>query len=535
VKGLLGGAACIDLDGVDGLIIENLTFENCWLSSVRAVKSRRITLRNLLIKGGSFGLAISGIKFGAADHITVEDVTWIQDTSGFAAISKEGPQKCTDQTATSLGCAGEMWRRIPWGSSHHGTYEQYNGALLGGYDISGPIIFRRNKVFSAYNGIRLKAKGCSEMVHDLQPALCRFNSQVWIYDNIFSYIRDNPIELEVFAKDAKIFHNTIHNAHAWFSFDGMGGGPVYVYGNRGWFDDMPVKDWHKAQPDNGECKWSGSAQPDSAPYDPAFDRHFDYKEEFWLAVGMADLEREDGQPGPEWMNPDEQKCERGLTGRVIKLALPPKYVKKGTLFHYASEPIYVFNNSWFLRAPVTSTDAAANVSHWNNAIAFCEEGVPGYDPALCNADTDQVDIRTCADEYVRSDGFGRYPGESGAIPLFDCFRWLPFDEDGEELANLDSHFDYDVSSNGFPAELKKMPDFEAHGRHGDPGFRSPATGDFTLLTTAAAARSACLVKLGADGKLACLPVDPATSYAGAFSPAGTLYSGPAGTQFQPPD
>ena len=74
-------AACIDLNGVDGLVIENLTFENCWLSAVRAVKSRRVTLRDLLIKGGSFGLAVSGDPFASADHITVEDVTWVQDAT----------------------------------------------------------------------------------------------------------------------------------------------------------------------------------------------------------------------------------------------------------------------------------------------------------------------------------------------------------------------------------------------------------------------------------------------------------------------
>ena len=183
-----------------------------------------------------------------------------------------------------------MWRRIPWGSSHHGTYEQYNGALLGGYDVSGPVIFRRNKVFSAYNGIRLKARGCEDMPAATQPTLCKFNDQVSIYDNTFSYIRDNPVELEVFAKDARIFHNTIHNSHAWFSFDGMGGGPVYVYGNRGWFDDMPVKDWHKPVADDGECDWHDSAQPHSAParYDPSFDRRFNYKKQFWFAVGMAE-------------------------------------------------------------------------------------------------------------------------------------------------------------------------------------------------------------------------------------------------------
>ena len=57
-KSLLGKAACIDVAESDGVSFENLTFEGCNLSAVRAVNSRRISLRNILIKGGSYGLAI---------------------------------------------------------------------------------------------------------------------------------------------------------------------------------------------------------------------------------------------------------------------------------------------------------------------------------------------------------------------------------------------------------------------------------------------------------------------------------------------
>ena len=430
---------------------------------------------------------------------------------------------------------GRHVAQISWGSSHHGNFDSANGALLGGFDLGGRIIFRRNKVLSAYNGIRLKAKRCEEMSKE-ELEKCEYNKDVWIYDNVFSYIRDNPVELEIFAKDAKIFHNIIHNSHAWFSFDGMGGGPVYVYGNRGWFDDMPIKDWSNTISDDEECQWNDTAQPELAPdrFDPAFDRRFVYKTLIWLPVGLMQYGREDGKPGDTWMDPDEQKCDRGLTGRMIKLALPPKDVKPGTPYFYATSPIYIFNNSWFLRAPITSTDAAANLRHWNNAIAFCEAGVPGYNTELCATEAEQTDPGICGKEYIKSDDLVRYPAESGSIPFFDCFRWLPYDEAGVDRPELESEFDYDISSNGFPLELiKQVPKFEAHGRHAQPGFANAAAGDFTLIKDAPAAMSGCLVELD-DGNLICRPVASDGPYAGAFAPDGTLYPGPADKQFLPP-
>ena len=82
---------------------------------------------------------------------------------------------------------------------------------------------------------------------------CPYNDGIWVTGNIFLYIRDNPVELEDWATNAFIAQNQFHNAHAWLSFDGMGGGPVYVYGNRGWFDDRPAGRWSKAI--NGETWW----------------------------------------------------------------------------------------------------------------------------------------------------------------------------------------------------------------------------------------------------------------------------------------
>jgi hypothetical protein len=53
--------------------------------------------------------------------------------------------------------------------------------------------------------------------------------------------RDDPVEPEDQAINWWIHHNPIYNSHGWFSVDGVGGGPVYIWGNVGWFDDKPAR------------------------------------------------------------------------------------------------------------------------------------------------------------------------------------------------------------------------------------------------------------------------------------------------------
>ena len=49
-----------------------------------------------------------------------------------------------------------------------------------------------------------------------------------MYDNEFSFTRDNVLEPEYDASNWWFFNNRIRNAHAWFSFDGLYGGRWYV-------------------------------------------------------------------------------------------------------------------------------------------------------------------------------------------------------------------------------------------------------------------------------------------------------------------
>lgn len=535
-SGRLADAACLDIARVDGITIEDVTFQDCWLAAVRAIGSRRVTLRRSLVIGSSYGLAVRGSRERPADALVVEDVTWVQDVSGFdaAALTRAGPFRCGDGRLSPLGCPGLLWRSIPWGVSHHGVYDHFNGALLGGADVQGPIIFRRNTVLSAYNGVRLKAAACADLkASDLSPETCPFNRDVWIYDNLFAYVRDNPVELETWATDVRIHRNRIVNSHAWFSFDDMGGGPVYVYGNRGWFDDVPAIDRPGRSPSLPPCTRRPVEKPAAGgAFDPRLDRRYDFARGRWLPIGVESL----GPSGEvAWMDPLEQTCDASLQGRVVKLALPPRDAEDGAHRYAQRGAIYLFNNSWFLRSPVTGIGAAANLKHWNNALQFCEAGVPGYDPELCRARPETFDASTCGRGLAGADGLARYLGETGALPFFDCFRWLPVDEHGRELPALASVFDHDVSSNGFPVALQRERGIEGHGRTGPPGFTAPERGDFRLLPGALAATATCTVTESSGHDLTCADAAGTGAFAGALDPDGQLYDGPKSARFRHPD
>jgi hypothetical protein len=525
--GRFGEASCFDLVRVDGMIFENLHFEDCWLSAIRTRTSRNITLRDSFIVGGTWGLSVGGDRkpaTGAArvEKITVERVTWIQDASGYADPFK---LSCKPEYSWNGNCPGRMWRELPWGVVHHGAYRYFNGSLLAGKHVAGDIVFRHNRVLNAYNGIRLTASVCTGPV-DKPRTECPFNNAIWIYDNLFSYVRDNPVEFEHWATRAFVFNNRFHDSHAWLSFDGMGGGPVYVYGNVGWFDDRPGN-WGRFR----GCERTPTV--DRGPFgqfDPTLDRVFD-EQAGWLKVGEIEFDNGKGIMGVA----REMRCEQSIVGRPLKFSLPeagsegdpPKF---GEYNFPRTGPIYVFNNSWYLRAPLTAGGAPANVRHWNNAILFCERGTPGFDAELCRPDP--WPTREDCGSFVRADpGLDRYLA-AGATPFFDCFRWRPFDERGDEVTDFENMFDWDVSANGFPHGLP--PDFESRGRRAAPGFRRPDQGDFRLVEGAAAATSGCRVVDLGDGRLACTTGTADGGFAGAFDRTGTLYKGPGSGLFTPP-
>ena len=191
---------------------------------------------------------------------------------------------------------------------------------------AGSIIIRHNIIRNAYNGVRLRANKCAAY------EVCGAN--VEIYDNDFQFVRDNPVEPEDYALNWWIYHNRIYNGHGWFSLDGVSGGPIYIFGNVGWFDDKPAQ----------RC-----IQRD------------------WAADQTI-------HAGKRYVPTPEGECSRSRTGKVIKLGPDPVELK---------EPIYIFNNSWYVRAPLIA-GGRAKFRAWNNATEFCDpKAVP---PGMCVAD-----------------------------------------------------------------------------------------------------------------------------------------------------
>jgi hypothetical protein len=326
-----------------------------------------------------------------------------------------------------------MWDTVPWGVAHHGSRAYLNGGLIGSLGTPGSIIVRRNIIRNAYNGVRIRANRC-----DRPPC----NVNVEIYDNDFQFVRDNPVEPEDEATNWWVFHNRIYNAHGWFSLDGVGGGPVYIFGNVGWFDDKPSR--RCIQRD-----WAG-------------DRTLQAR----------------GSYAPT----SENECSRSRTGKVVKLGPGPIELK---------EPIYAFNNSWYVRAPVVD-GGTTKFRAWNNASLFCEPNVAA--PGMCVAEfnTEKSCVQSMPDGTTLY--ANRFPVDLDRVPFVDCFATSPGDEASHSISN---HPD-------FPDKLVEAG-YPLGGLHGDPGFINAAAGNFRLRPDSLARGKGCLVARVQDGSLTCGP------------------------------
>jgi hypothetical protein len=415
---------CFVFENVAYLVVENLTVRNCLPAAfVNYGNSHYVAIRSSVLVGGMMPVFAGRYS----DHLLIEDNVWTQDPSGYTE-DQSGYSGRVDLATRP----GRMWDTIPWGVVHHGSRAYLNGGLVGSLRTAGSIIIRRNIIRNAYNGVRLRANRC--------PRYETCGANLEIYDNDFQFIRDNPVEPEDHAENWWIHHNRIYNGHAWFSLDGVSGGPIFIFGNIGWFDDKPAR----------RC-----IQRD------------------WAADQTI-------HPGKRYVPTPEGECSRSRTGKVIKLGPDPVDLK---------EPIYIFNNSWYVRAPLIA-GGRAKFRAWNNATEFCDP--TNLPPGLCVADyeTEPVCVRSPAG---KADPFAnRFPVELDRVPFFDCFAASPGDESRNGVSN---HPD-------FPDKMASAA-FPFSGWHGDPGFVDSHAGDFRLRPDALARGKGCVVTRRADGSLAC--------------------------------
>jgi hypothetical protein len=395
VPDFLRGVNCVRLDGKQWIVIDNLTFLRCADAAVYVRNSQYVTLRNSTIIGGLYAFFATGVQ---SHHLLLEDNVWIQDPSE------------------------AMWKRIHWCEYKYGDLKAQAGALFASLDIPGGVIVRRNKVHNVFNGVRMDVSGTKRRkLPKHRVWIGKLNTNVEVYNNDFSFTRDNVLEPEFDATNWWFYGNRIRNAHAWFSFDGLWGGRWYVYDNVGWFDDKPGRECG----DNGACKHWAEQHP-TAP---------------------------------------EQCTDLHDGGRVFK------FRPDGL---YAPGPLYIFNNSWYLRASLIKDGRLGYIGHWDNAIAFCRP--EDYPDGLCE----------------------------GSKPFFNGFLW-----DSDNYAfnhDLSNHPDFTAGlrAQGYRVSGISVPSSQ-------PLFSDAAHGDFSLVKGSPGRGAGCIIDEDERGLLECRdPQAPAT-------------------------
>ena len=177
--------------------ISNLRFVNGWTFPIKVENSSYLTFRNCKFYGSRRVINAGGIN---THHILIEKCFWDQGGDFLWRIEKD-----------SEGVEA-------WLSMHHMSMGYFNGSLIDFHETGGSIVIRDNKIINAYNALRFRGvKG--------------YDSNVEIYNNDISNIRDNDFEPEYYSYNLHIYHNRSHNVHKTLSVDNVEGGLIYYYGN----------------------------------------------------------------------------------------------------------------------------------------------------------------------------------------------------------------------------------------------------------------------------------------------------------------
>ncbi len=174
-----------------------IRFRNGWTLPIQIDNSSYVTFAYCQFAGGKRVISVGG---DSSHHILVEHCSWDQ-----------GGEKLWTVERDTAGVDA-------WTSMHHGNMAYYNGSLIDFSGTGGSMVVRYNTIVNAFNGIRYRGRPG----HD---------SNVEIYGNTISFIRDNDVEPEYYTYNLHIYHNVSHNIHRTLSVDNVEGGNIYYYGN----------------------------------------------------------------------------------------------------------------------------------------------------------------------------------------------------------------------------------------------------------------------------------------------------------------
>ncbi len=171
--------------------------KNGWTYPVKLINSSYITFDSCVFFGGKRVINAGG---ASTHHILVENCYWDQGGNYLWTLVKD-----------SSGVDA-------WLSMHHKNTAYYNGSLIDFSGTGGSIVIRGNTIINAYNALRWRGeKG--------------YDSNIEIYNNSISQVRDNDFEPEYYTFNLFIYNNVSHNIHRTLSIDNVEGGYIYYFGN----------------------------------------------------------------------------------------------------------------------------------------------------------------------------------------------------------------------------------------------------------------------------------------------------------------
>jgi len=204
-----------------GIVLENLTIQNVWPAAIYIGDSKGIALRRINIHGSTYAVYARASNWNRkTSDILIERCAWVQDT--------------------------RIWQSIYWDDIHHPPLprKELDGDFFRGWNVAGNVVVRKNSINHAFNGVHLFAS-----TNKRKSVKDQVNNNVWVYQNTFSFIRDNAVEAERQAHNWWVWGNGLFNVHKWFAFEEKcSGGYWNFFSNRGWFDRKPCP---KDDPYNG--------------------------------------------------------------------------------------------------------------------------------------------------------------------------------------------------------------------------------------------------------------------------------------------
>ena len=188
----------IVFDNSSWIEIGRIKFINGWRDPIQINNSSFITFNDCMFWGARHVIWAKG---ELTHNLLVENCYWDQGGEFLWRLVQD-----------SLGVDA-------WTSMHHESVQFFNGSIIDFRGTGGIVVIRNNTIKNAFNAIRWRGKDGG------------YDSNVEIYGNNISQVRDNDFEPETYTYNIYIYHNFSHNIHRTLSVDHVNGGYIYYYGN----------------------------------------------------------------------------------------------------------------------------------------------------------------------------------------------------------------------------------------------------------------------------------------------------------------